>query len=109
MNFVGPVTESLHGNKYFLTILDDYSRFNWIIFLENKSHIFNKYHHWLKEINNIFNKPIKFIRTDNGLKFSNYKFNTLCSYHGIVHQYTIPHNLQLNGCVERLNGNYSNI
>jgi len=44
LDIVGPVQESLHGNKYFLTILDDYSRFGWVYFLEGKNDTFNKFH-----------------------------------------------------------------
>ena len=29
MDLVGPITEFIYGNKYFLSILDDYSRFGW--------------------------------------------------------------------------------
>ena len=32
LDIVGPVQESIHGNKYFLTILDNYSRFCWVYF-----------------------------------------------------------------------------
>ena len=104
MDLVGPMSESIHGNKYFLSILDDFSRFGWIIFLENKSLTFNKFFLWYKETQNLFNKPLKFIRTDNGTEFSNFKFNSFCSYYGIIHQYTVPHTPQQNGRVERFNG-----
>eukprot|EP00833_Pecoramyces_ruminatium_P004671 jgi/Orpsp1_1/1178703/evm.model.c7180000066417.1 len=108
MDLVGPVDESIHGNKYFLTILDDYSRYGWVLFLENKSETFDKFYQWLKEIENIFRKSISFIRTDNGTEFSNRKFNSLCSEKGIIHQYTTPYNPQQNGHAERFNGTLIN-
>jgi len=103
-DIVGPVNESLHGNRYFLTILDDYSRFSWVFFIENKSDTFDKFIHWFNEITNIFNKTIKYIRSDNGKEFSNNKFKSFCTSHGIIQQFTIPHNPQQNGRAERLNG-----
>ena len=36
MDLVGPVDESIHGNKYFLTILDDFYRYGWVLFLKQK-------------------------------------------------------------------------
>jgi hypothetical protein len=34
---------SLAGVKYILTFIDDLSRFTWIYFLKNKSHVFEKF------------------------------------------------------------------
>jgi len=104
LDIVGPVQESLHGNKYFLTILDDYSRFGWVYFLEGKNDTFNKFHIWTNEIYNIYNKPIKHIRSDNGKEFNNCNINSFCLSKGIIHQFTVPHNPQQNGRAERLNG-----
>ena len=50
LDIVGFVQESLHGNEYFLTILDDYSCFGWVYFLEGKNDTFNKFHIWTNEI-----------------------------------------------------------
>ena len=37
----GPIsTASIHGHRYFLTILDDYSRFLWVILLKTKAEVF---------------------------------------------------------------------
>lgn len=37
IDLIGPITESLYGNKYIFTILDDNTRYNWVKFLKNKS------------------------------------------------------------------------
>jgi hypothetical protein len=38
MNFFGPVVYiSIDGNKYSLVIIDDYSHFTWVFFLQDKS------------------------------------------------------------------------
>jgi hypothetical protein len=38
MNFFGPVVYiSIDGNKYGLVIIDDYSHFTWVFFLQDKS------------------------------------------------------------------------
>ena len=108
MDLVGPVDESIHGNKYFLTILDDFSRYGWVLFLENKGDTFDKFYNWSKEIKNIFNKNITYIRTDNGTEFKNLKFKSFCSTNGIIHQFTIPYSPQQNGRAERFNGTLIN-
>jgi len=95
---------SVYGNKYFLTILDDYSRYSWICFIENKSKTFDAFINWYNQIKNIFNKNIKYIKTDNGTEFFNNRFREFYDKTGIVHESTIPYNPQQNGRVERLHG-----
>ena len=57
---------SIHGNKYFLTIVDDYTRYGWVLFTKDKASVYNTFLYWYKMIKNIFNKNIKFIKSDNG-------------------------------------------
>jgi len=57
---------SLYGNKCFLTILDDYSRYGWVIFCKSKSEVFNIFLNWYNRVKNIFNKTIKYLHSDNG-------------------------------------------
>ena len=40
MDLVGPISTSLYGNSYFLSILDDFSRFSWVLSLKYKNDIF---------------------------------------------------------------------
>jgi len=104
MDLVGPITESLYGNKYILTILDDYTRFNWAYFMPNKSDTYDCFITWYNKIKNIYNKNIKSIRTDNGTEFLKSSFKNFCNNRGIDHQTTVPYNPQQNGRAERLNG-----
>ena len=87
--------ESLYGNKCFLSILDDYSRFGWII--KSKSEVFNKFILWYNKIKNTFNTTIKFLGTVNGTEFTNNYFVDFCNNIGICHEFTIPYSLQQNG------------
>ena len=79
MDLVGPVVESIHYNKYFLSILDDYTLFGWVLFILNKSDVFEKFPFWVKSNENIFNKTITYIRTDNVTEFKNNKLKYFCS------------------------------
>jgi len=85
---------SLYGNKYILSILDDYSRFGWVIFLKSKGDVFNAFHNWFLKVKNIFNKSVKHLRTDNGTEFSNNNFDNFCNLNGIIHEYTVPYSPQ---------------
>eukprot|EP00833_Pecoramyces_ruminatium_P003860 jgi/Orpsp1_1/1177892/evm.model.c7180000063232.1 len=104
MDLVGPLPESIHKNKYFFTLLDDYSRFGWVLFLKSKSDTFSTFHKWFINIKNRYNTRIKYIRSDNGTEFCNKNFRDFCDTYGIVHQFTVPYNPQQNGKAERFNG-----
>ena len=92
---------SQYGNKYFLSILNDYSRFGWVIFLKTKGEILNAFKNWYLQIKNISNINIKHLRTDNGTEFSN-NFGNFCNLNGIIHKYTIPYSPQRNERIEQL-------
>jgi len=83
MDLIGPITESLYNNKYILSILDDHSRYGWVLFITNKSDTFETFYNWFSKIKNIYNTRIKFIRSDNGTEFKNIKFNDFCKIYGI--------------------------
>jgi len=108
MDLVGPIPDSIYGSKYFFTILDDFSRYSWILFLKNKNETFNLFFNWFNQIKNQFNQRIKYIRTDNGTEFKNNLFNQYCYNYGIKHQFTVPYNPQQNGRAERLNSTLIN-
>jgi len=44
MDLVVPINKSIYGNKFFLTILDDFSRYGWVLFMESKGDTFNKFY-----------------------------------------------------------------
>jgi len=69
IDLVGPVTNSINNNKYFLTILDDFARYGWVIFTQNKTDVFNKFIIWHNEIYNTTNITVKTIRSDNKKNF----------------------------------------
>jgi hypothetical protein len=62
---------SIGGSKYCLVIVDDYSRFTWVFFLQEKSQTQDTLKGFLKRAQNEFGLRIKKIRSDNGTKFKN--------------------------------------
>ena len=95
----GPLSvSSLHGHRYFLTIVDDHSRFFWIILLKSKAEVAHHVQSFIKMIQNQFHVTLKFIRSDNGPKFMLSDFYASC---GIIHQKTCVETPQQNARVER--------
>ncbi|KAJ0085512.1 hypothetical protein Patl1_07285 [Pistacia atlantica] len=107
---------SKNGSRFFLTIVDDYSRCTWIYSMKNKSETFNMLIHFFNQINRQFNKKIsrinsgngqiflpqlQTIRSDNGTEFLSKKIQTWFHEHGIIHQCSCIVTPQQNGVVER--------
>jgi hypothetical protein len=59
------------GSKYCLVIVDDYSCFTWVFFLQEKSHTQKTLKGFLRRAQNEFGLRIKKIRSDNGTEFKN--------------------------------------
>eukprot|EP00833_Pecoramyces_ruminatium_P015816 jgi/Orpsp1_1/1189848/evm.model.d7180000074941.1 len=104
MDTVSLKTPSLYGNKYFLSILDDYTRYGWVIFFKSKKQVFDIFLTWYNRVKNIFNKNIKYLHSDNGTEFINNKFLEFCNQNGIIFEHTIPNTPEENGRVERFHG-----
>jgi transposase InsO family protein len=72
MDLFGPIAYiSIGGSKYCLVIVDDYSRFTWMFFLQEKSQTQETLKGFLKRAQNEFGLRIKKIRSDNGTMFKN--------------------------------------
>ena len=72
MDIFGPVAYiSPGGNKYDFVIIDDYSRFTWVLFLRDKSEVHGIFKKFAKRAQNEFYVKIKRVRSDNGMEFKN--------------------------------------
>ena len=60
---------SLVGARYILTLINDLSRFTWVYFLNNKSHIFEKFKEFRALTEKKYGRPIKCLRSNNGGKY----------------------------------------
>ena len=49
IDLVGPVPPSIYGNCYFVTILDDYSRYGWVLTVK-KSEVYQVFERWYIKI-----------------------------------------------------------
>jgi hypothetical protein len=100
----GPMpVKSLGGSLYYVIFIDDYSRKTWLYLLKTKDEVFNKFQEFKAEIENLTNKKIKTLRTDNGGEYTSKEFVAFCKSAGIRRELTVPHNPQQNGVAERKN------
>jgi transposase InsO family protein len=94
---------SIGGSKYCLVIVDDYSRFTWVFFLQDKSQTQDTLKRFLRRTQNEFGLRIKKIRSDNGMEFKNSQIEGFLEEEGIKHEFSSPYTSQQNGVVERKN------
>src|SRR6266540_4347259 len=78
------------GFQYFITFIDDLSRYGYIYLMRNKSKSFEKFKEFQNEVQNHTCKTIKFLRSDQGGEYLSHKFSTHLSNCGIVPQLTPP-------------------
>ena len=98
----GPVsTPSRLGYSYFLSIVDDWSKFSWIIPLFHKSDVPTAFHLFKLRIENLLSTSIKVLRSDNGGEFTSARFKLYLANNGITQQFSCAYTPQQNGTVER--------
>ncbi|KAI1004412.1 hypothetical protein K3495_g3804 [Podosphaera aphanis] len=64
-DIAGPFPKSLRGNRYFLLIIDSFSRKNWILLLKQKSDAIQCLHTFKTTVEKEVNERIKAARSDN--------------------------------------------
>ncbi|KAL4346422.1 hypothetical protein GQ457_17G024800 [Hibiscus cannabinus] len=100
----GPLeVETLGGNRYFLTFIDDASRKVWVYFLRTKDQVFDYFKLFHVMVERETGKKLKCLRSDNGGEYSSKQFNAYCRSYGIRHEKTVPRTPQHNGVAERMN------
>jgi hypothetical protein len=80
----GPIsTHSVYNHSYFLTAIDDHSRYTWITLMKHKSETRDHIQKFIKCIENQYNKTVKVISSNNGPEFLMHDFY---ASKGILHQ-----------------------
>ena len=88
----GPMpTTSMNGSWYFLTFIDDCSRYTWVFFIKKKSEVLEKFTELKDLIKNAFGKKIKILRSENGREYISNDLLHICSQIGIHIQHSVPY------------------
>jgi transposase InsO family protein len=93
-------TTSIVGSRYFLTFIDDLSRYIWVYFLKEKSQAFSKFKEFKVAAENQSEAKIKVLRTDRGGEFESKEFRMFVTDQGIQRQLTTSYTPQQNGVAE---------
>ena len=90
-------TPSLYAHHYFLSIIDDHSRYTWIFPMKFKSEARTLVCNFYAFISTQFHTKIKCIKSDNGKEFLMPDFY---ASNGIIHQTLCIHTPEQNSIVE---------
>ncbi|TPX30010.1 DNA-directed DNA polymerase [Synchytrium microbalum] len=100
----GPMDETtIGGNKYFVTFIDDCTRYVWIYCIKTKSQVHSTLENWLKLVQTQFERTVKCLHSDNGGEYINKAMLKSLRLNGMVHRVTTPYTPQQNGVAERYN------
>ncbi|RVW81914.1 Retrovirus-related Pol polyprotein from transposon TNT 1-94 [Vitis vinifera] len=100
------------GEKYFITFIDDLSRYGYVYLMHEKSQAIDIFEMFITEVERQLDKKIKIVRSDQGGEYyGRYDesgqnpgpFAKFLEKHGIRAQYTMPGTPQQNGVAERRN------
>ncbi|XP_073030704.1 uncharacterized protein [Primulina eburnea] len=87
MDLFGPIPViSLGGKKYTLVVIDDFSRFTWVLFLSSKDQTADQLIKLLKGLQNEKKEEVDRIRSDRGTEFLNKYLSSYLEDHGIKHE-----------------------
>jgi hypothetical protein len=110
MDLVGPARVRFAGGKWYILVVDDYSRYAWVFFLEEKGETFGFVRDLVLRLRNErHGDAIRAIRSDKGSEFRNSRFETFCHDLGFEHQFSSPYTPPQNGVVEWKNRNLCEI
>jgi len=104
MDLFGPTRVlSLSGKRYGFVIIDDFTRFTWVIFLSHKSDACLEFRNFCTTVLTTYPYKIKNILTDHGGEFENTSFSDFCAEFQIFHKFSSPRTPEQNGVAERKN------
>ena len=79
------VAQTRGGKKYFITFIDDCTRYCYVHLLRGKDEAIEAFIQYKNEVKNQLNKKIKVLRSDRGGEYES-PFGEFCLQHGIIHQ-----------------------
>ena len=90
IDLMGPTrVQSLGEKKYILVVVDDFTRYTWVMLLRDKAKAPEKMIHLCKKLQVEKGIVIARIRSDHGSEFENTKLVTFCNDQG-THKFSLP-------------------
>lgn len=100
-------TSAFCGSRYFLTIVDDYSRAVWLYLLPDKTEVSLRLRDFVALVKRQYNRDVKTVRSDNGTEFM--CLTKFFGENGIIHETSCVGTPQQNGRVERKHRHILNV
>lgn len=94
----GPISESIYGQKYVISFIDDYSKHAHVYFMKARSEAIEKFKQFLSDIGK---ESVGTLRSDNGAEYKSKDFAKLCQDNKIKQQFSAPYSPHQNGVAER--------
>ncbi|MEN9639538.1 MAG: hypothetical protein RLZZ262_1406, partial [Bacteroidota bacterium] len=103
----GPLPPAFRsGSKYFITFIDDYTRYSVVYFLKRKSEAIGKLKEYVADVwrrLGLTDVDLISLQSDGGGEYCSNDANHYYSESGIQHRITVPYSPESNGVAERLN------
>jgi len=95
---------SIDGKQYYITFIDDYSRYCWVYFTERKDAktIRDIYENWRADAENKSGERVSYLQTDVGGQYQK-EMGVILRSSGVTHLPSPPHSHESNGLAERQN------
>jgi hypothetical protein len=77
-----------NGYCYFMTFIDDLSRYGYIYLMKHKYETFENFKEFHNQVKNQLDRKIKHLRSDRGGEYLSFEFDTYLKACGIVPQRT---------------------
>ena len=82
--------QSLGGKKYILVVVDDFTRYTWVVLLKDKAEAPKKIIHLCKKLQVEKETVIARIKSDHGREFENTKLATFCNDQDTHQEFSSP-------------------
>ena len=103
VDLVGPLSPTVKGQRYWLTIVDDFSRFGWTLLLHTKDQAKHRLLEWIAQVERSTGKKVRHVHGDRGGEFLNNILLKELRTMGVVYTFSNPDSPQQNGVAEARN------
>ena len=103
----GPLPKTPYGYQYWLTLVDDMSRYKRVYLMKTKGEVFSHFKDFMVEAERELGMKVKQLRDDKGGEYMSAEFEQYCRERGISRQHTVKATPQQNPVAERLNRTFS--
>jgi hypothetical protein len=100
----GPISpKTLSKKRYFVSFIDDKTRWATVILLSTRDQLFNEFNSYLSTEEKQSNAKLKRLHSDNAREYKNTDFRALFTKKGVISTYTAPYTPAQNGISEIFN------